>query len=220
LEQAGFDRECEEHIFVSCGDLFDRGCENKKVYDFVCGLKNKILIMGNHEERLIQVLRSGVISELEVSNGTDATIFEMLGRDVVDEDGRFDTEGHAVKIGELTEFLESMIDYYETENYVFTHGWLPIVFEGRYPKVDENWREASKADWHEARWLEWQQLYGVGALLEGKIIVCGHRPSFLAHVYDHSRSNDCSEPFYGEGMIAIDGGTERTGRINVLVIQC
>ena len=53
LDEAGFDPENGSHIFVSCGDLFDRGMENVAVYDFVRGLKHKILIRGNHEDMLL-----------------------------------------------------------------------------------------------------------------------------------------------------------------------
>lgn len=219
LNNVGFNPNDDNHMFVSCGDLFDRGCENKLVYEFVTGLKNKILIRGNHEDILRGVLSRGSITRNEISNGTDITVFELLGKDAVNEEGIFDTKIHWLKIKELTDFIDSMLDYYEMGDYIFTHGWLPIVFEGRYPSVDENWRQALSFVWEESRWLEWQQLYSVDAVLNGKTIVCGHRPAYLGYLFDQSRESDCSEPFYGEGLIAIDAGTKRSGRVNVLVIE-
>ena len=44
LDDAGFDPNNEDHVFVHCGDLFDRGDENKKVFELVSSLKNKILV--------------------------------------------------------------------------------------------------------------------------------------------------------------------------------
>lgn len=218
LDGVGFRENDESHVFVSCGDLFDRGRENRLVYDFVKRLKNKILIKGNHEDMLAETLRRGHITEREIWNGTDITVSEMLGEGATDGDGNFDTELYADEIKELIAFIEEMADYYETDAYVFTHGWLPIVFRGRYPRVDLRWRLASEEAWEEARCLEWQQLYNVGAVLEGKTIVCGHRPARLGSMFDCFREPDCSEPFYGKGMVAIDAGTVRSGRVNVLVI--
>lgn len=219
LDDVGFDGKNENHIFVSCGDLFDRGGENHRVYDFVRGLPRKVLIRGNHEDMLRQVLKRGYLVKMNVYNGTDITAEQMLGEESVDANGRFDVEAHAAKIKELITFIDTMLNYYETEQYVFTHGWLPIVFEGRRPYVDPAWRNATASAWKEAHLLEWQQLYDVRAMLEGKTIVCGHRSAMLGHMFDLSRKLDCNEPFYGEGMIAIDAGTVRSGRVNVLVVE-
>jgi hypothetical protein len=219
LDDAGFCAQNDDHVFVSCGDLFDRGKENNAVYDFVRGLKNKILIRGNHEDMLSAILQRGYLTETDVYNGTDITVSDMLGADAIDGNGYFDRKRYTEKITELRDFIDGMLDYYETENYVVTHGWLPLVFEGYYPQVDPDWRSRPAEDWLVAHVLEWQQLYGVGALLEGKTIVCGHRPARLGSMFDDFREYDCSEPFYGKGMTAIDAGTVRSGRVNVLVIK-
>lgn len=219
LEQAGFDKNNEQHIFVSCGDLFDRGKDSPAVYDFVRGLPRKILIKGNHEDMLYTALKNARASEPEVWNGTNITITQLIGEDSIDEDGYLNVARYSDKIEELKSFIESMLDYFETENYILTHGWLPIDFEGRRPYIVPTWREATEEDWERARWLEWQQLYNVGAVPEDKTIVCGHRPVWLSHVFDMSREPDCSQPFYGKGLIAIDAGTVRSHRVNVLVIE-
>ena len=219
LKNVGYDTENEEHIFVSCGDLFDRGAENDKVYEFVKGLKNKILIKGNHEDILFRVLIGRRMTDDALANGTDITVAQIFGKDAVDGNSHFDKESNKEKTEEMLVFLDSMLNYYESGNYVLTHGWLPIVFESRYPEVNPMWREATDFDWNDARWLEWQQLYGVKATLDGKTIVCGHRPARLGYMFDDRREPDCNEPFYGEGMIAIDAHTVRSGFVNVLVIE-
>lgn len=219
LAKAGFCAEEESHVFVSVGDLFDRGTENRAVYDFVKSLKHKILIRGNHEDMLLETLERGHLIDRDRDNGQDLTVSDLLGEGAVDENGCFDRERHAAKIKELKDFIREMSDYYETESHVFTHGWLPIVFAGRYPKIDPCWRSADSADWNWSRELEWQQLYGVGATLKDKTIVCGHRPSRLGSMFDPLREFDCSDPFFGKGMIAIDAGTVRSGRVNVLIIK-
>jgi len=219
LDELGFDENNENHVFISCGDLFDRGNENLSVYKFVKGLKHKVLIRGNHEDMLYSALESGNLTSTDNDNGTKLTVSELLGEDAVNPDGSFDTALHAEKISEIKAFIDSMQNHLEVGNYVFTHGWLPVLFEGYYPKIPENWRDASKEDWELAHIFEWQQFYSVKAVLEGKTIVCGHRPSYLAHVFDSSREPDCTAPFYGDGIIAIDAGTYKSGRMNVIVIE-
>ena len=219
LDDAGFDPENESHIFVSCGDLFDRGMENVAVYDFVRGLKHKILIRGNHEDMLYKTFVGRSLLPHSSYNGTDITIRQLLGEGAIDEDGRFVGEPYKARIGELMDFIDAMIDYYETDEYVLTHGWVPIILEDRTPIIDPNWRDASSIEWGEARWLPWQQLYETNVKLEGKTIVCGHRPARMGVMFDQSREPDDSSIFYGEGMIAIDAGTVRSGRVNILVIE-
>lgn len=219
LADAGFDENNEEHFFLSCGDLFDRGSENLLVYNFVRSLERKILIKGNHEQRLSEVLKQGYITQREIDNATDGTIKELLGQEAINKDGAIDVTAHAEKIGEITAFLDAMLDYYETKQFVFTHGWLPVVFEGRVPHVDPYWRTVPSAQWDIVRDYQWQQFYSVGATLCGKTIVCGHRPASMGYLFDPMRANDCADPFYGDGMIAIDAWTVRSGRVNVLVAE-
>ena len=219
LDSAGFDPENETHVFVNCGDLFDRGAENTEVYRFVNSLKRKILIRGNHEDILYRILKNKKITYREVWNGTDITLRQLIGEDSIDSDFNFVYEPYEAKIEEILDFIDSMINYYETEKYVFTHGWLPVEIFDRTPEIIPNWREADALYWKDARWLQWQEMYGVGALLDDKTIVCGHRPTSMGDMYDTNREPDDSSIFYGDRMIAIDACTVRSGRVNVLVVE-
>lgn len=219
LDEAGFDAENESHIFVSCGDLFDRGGENDKVYRFVKSLKRKILIRGNHEDILYKVLTNKQITFREAWNGTDITLRQLLGKDVIDEDFQLVCEPYEEKIREILDFIDSMINYYETDKYVFTHGWLPVEIFDRTPEIIPDWRDADALYWKDARWLQWQEMYGVGALLDDKTIVCGHRPTSMGNMYDSNREPDDSSIFYGDRMIAIDACTVRSGRVNLLLVE-
>ena len=219
LDAVGFDKNNPNHIFVSCGDLFDRGNENHLVYSFVKGLKHKILLKGNHEDMLRRVLLSGRIDSNNVSNGTDITVTQLLGEDVVGKQGYINVSAYADKIEEIVTFIDSMLNFYETGRYIFVHGWVPIISEGRDAEINQAWRDVSDSEWKNARLIGWQETYNVGAIIEGKTIVCGHRPACLGHIFDSFREPDCSAPFYGKGVIAIDAGTVRSGRVNVLVVD-
>lgn len=62
LKEKGFFEDTKPHKLIVCGDLFDRGRESVKVQDFICDLmakKQVILIKGNHEDMLEELVRNG-----------------------------------------------------------------------------------------------------------------------------------------------------------------
>ena len=46
LEQAGFIANDERFLLVVIGDCFDRGEENREVFEFLKGITNKIIVRG------------------------------------------------------------------------------------------------------------------------------------------------------------------------------
>lgn len=219
LNDAGFDKDNPSHYFVSCGDLFDRGTENPEVYEFVKSLKHKFLIKGNHEEMLYNILQKGRMTSIDVSNGMDITLYQLFGFDIINGSGYINKLDYKAKIYEIQAFIENMRDYYEAGKYIFVHGWVPIKLVDNVPYINEKWKYATPEDWSTSRWLEWQQCYNKKLTIEDKIIVCGHRSAHMGHYFDKSRNPNCFDPFYGEGMIAIDGCTYRSGQVNVLVLE-
>ena len=220
LDELGFDRNNPTHYFVSCGDLFDRGTENLQVYEYVKGLKRKFLIKGNHEEDLYNAFKRGHLKGNEVHNGADITVLQLLGIDAIKSGNVIDTEKYKDKIYEISSFIDYMRDYYEAGKYVFVHGWIPVIFgEDRRFHINKNWRRATNEDWHDARWSDWSVAYDNNLTLEDKIIVCGHRPARRGNYYDSTREPDCDDPFYGDGVIALDPYVVDSGKINVIVIE-
>lgn len=220
LDGAGFDDSNEDHIFVCCGDLFDRGRENRKVYDFIKNLKHKVLIRGNHDERLAEILTEKQANVYDIRNGTDVTIEEFFGIGSIGEYGeiRLPEEGMPMA-DQLCALVDEMVDYFETEHYVFVHGWRPTVVGAYPPQLIDDWRHADARAWHSARFSEWMSLCKTSAKPEGKTVVCGHRPTRLGYTVDPSRSPTDSSIFYGDRMLAIDAGTIRSGRMNILVLE-
>ena len=219
LEEAGFDENDPSHIFLCLGDLFDRGRENRQVYDYIRKLKHKILVRGNHDERLSEVLESSQTEPRDMRNGMENTLTDFFGRYAVDDLGRVRLTGKMQLAYELRSFVASMLDYYETEHYVFTHGWLPLVPGDNLSHIRPDWRTAGDHAWHYARFQEWQLLYSTPSRLPDKTIVCGHRTTRFAHFFDPDRDENDAGIFYGRGMIAIDGCTVLTGKVNVLVVE-
>ena len=52
LFEADFDINSDSHVLVCCGDLFDENGDNDALCEFLDGVKNKILILGDTDEDL------------------------------------------------------------------------------------------------------------------------------------------------------------------------
>ena len=105
---------------------------------------------------------------MDLSNGTTYTIVDLYPEWQITE---FDLSKIA-KETRLQEVLDLCVDYYETDHYVFVHGWIPII-ENCY-LYDENWRTARKERWQKACWTNPVEMYKYEIYEPNKIIVCGH----------------------------------------------
>ena len=209
LDEVGFIANNEQHLLIVCGDLFDRGNESREVFEYLNIVQNKILIRGNHEDM------KGSIDYNDVHNGADKTLLSFFGRDAEN----FNSDANKDIREMLVDFIEDMYDYYETENYIFTHGWLPTDFGQGVFRVLQDFRSARPMLWRSARSSSWMKMYMQGAMLADKTIVCGHRASQYGCRFDLSRSPDDSSVFFGNGMVAIDALTVRSRRVNVFVTE-
>lgn len=208
LEQAGFDRNNEEHLLICCGDYFDRGDENLEVLQFFERLPRKVLLRGNHEDLLLKLLQTGKLQPHHYINGTMSTLRNIFGKYCVDPvDDTIDFSGKTRITDRMCQFIEETVDYYETGDYVFVHGWLPEHGESAEARA-----KATPQAWETARWTRWtEQYHGVRPLAD-KTLICGHVPTFCAPGVQGS------DIFYGEGLIAIDAGTYDSKKVNVLVL--
>lgn len=207
LSELGYDPKKREHMLICCGDCFDRGSENKATYDYLKKIKNKVIIRGNHEEMLLKVIERGSIDYTNIHNGTDLTVEEFFGAENVSSAGKITMSPYRKK--QLVEFVNSTVDHYETEHYVFVHGWIP---------ERDDWRHATAEAWSRARWVGWCDVMNKSRHTD-KTVVCGHVAAAYAARFDQTRRQNDHSPYYGNGFIAIDGCTVRSGSINVLVID-
>lgn len=204
LHKAGYDRDNKDHLLICCGDLFDRGTENFEVLKFFERIERKVIIKGNHEERLLEILNTGWLGQHDFMNGTIETIQEFFGKySVMSLLDPVDFSGKTGMVDRLCDLIGEMRDYYETENYVFVHGWLPN--ENGY--IVSDWRQASEQQWSNSRWTWWLKGCEMPGNTEQKTIVCGHYPTRDSDIY------------HGNGFIAIDAGTDTNKKVNVLVLE-
>ena len=229
LNQAGFFTDQQPHKLIVLGDLCDRGKEAKELEAFISDLMDKdlvILIRGNHEdlyEDLVTVDK-GIGLNHHISNGTYDTALQLTGFDpVIATIRHYDFAEAAQQTIYYEKIIPAMRDFYETEHYVFVHGWIPCFREHHGYSHISDWRNASDALWKNARWVNGMVAYTT-VYEEEKIIVCGHWHASYGHsMIDHNGSEfGCDAvftPFYGNGIIALDACTAKTGFVNCIVLE-
>ena len=134
----------------------------------------------------------------------------------------FDFADAAKRTPYSRQIIPSMLDYFETEHYVFVHGWIPCIYEHGQYSYYTDWRHASPSGWAQARWVNGMD--ASQACMEDKTIVCGHWHASYGHTkYEHKGSefgpDAVFSPFYGSGIIALDACTAHSGQINVIVLE-
>lgn len=229
LDEAGYFTDPEPHKLIILGDIFDRGQEAVAMQRFILQLMDEdavILVRGNHEdlyEELVTV-DEGLPVRHHVSNGTYGTALQLTG---YDEAQALAHNRAFAAAAQDTPYYRQIIpatrEYYETERYVFVHGWIPSFQEanGRC-RYRADWREATHAEWRRARWCN--GMNAAQSCLEKKTILCGHWHCSYGHaVYEHRGSEFGADadfsPYYGPGVVALDACTAHSGRVNLLVLR-
>ena len=224
LDKAGFDPENEGHWLVVCGDYWDRGLQPASVMKYLHNLPRKILIKGNHESLLVDCCKRGEAWPHDVSNGTARTIMNIgYGDDF--------SEMCTYTLKRVKPFLNSMVNYFETKNYIFVHGWIPVINKDGLPahytrnrsfEFNPDWRNASQKEWDDAMWGNPFDMARRG-LLPNKTVVFGHWHCSTGWAEAEGRSEfgeDAKfDPYYGDGFISIDACTAHSRKVNILVIE-
>lgn len=224
LNDAGFDEHNEDHYLVVCGDCFDRGPESSKVFKYLSGLPRKVLVRGNHESLLLDCCVRGYPMSHDRSNGTARTIMDMGYGDNFE-----DWSNHTFK--KVKPFIDGMVNYFETKNYIFVHSWIPVINKdglpahytrGRSFGFNPDWRNASQEEWDEATWGNPFDMADRG-LMPDKTVVFGHWHCSTGWAKTEGRSEfdeDAKfDPYYGDGFIGIDACTAHTGKCNVIILE-
>ena len=261
----GFEENNKNHILIICGDAFDRGGEEFKLLNFLNKMrksKRLIYIKGNHDT-LLQELLTGErdYKRHDWHNGTFKTVYMLSGLDKdIYENNKYEIQAQMFdliphKIKKFNELLtpvkkkfsplfNSMVDYFETKNYIFVHGWIPCEFTPTLHKAkyNPNWREADQYEWDDSRWTNGIKASIDDCIEPGKTIVCGHWYSSYGNVrkfkpeiekshkiskkdkeelykkYEFSNA-EYFKPYIEKGIIALDACTALSKQINILVLN-
>ena len=220
LDEKGFDPTNKDHWLVVCGDCYDRGDDSELVLNYLMSLERKILIRGNHDLLLRDLCERGFPHRHDFHNGTTMTVYD-LGDARAGNDFEKCCE---VTQNKLREYNNLLVNYFETQHYIFVHSWIPTISQnGGFYKYDKNWRNATNDQWELAMWGNPFELAEQGLNQTGKTIIFGHWHASAGWARAEGRSEfgeDAKfEPYYGDGYIAIDGMTALSHKVNMLVIE-
>lgn len=269
LIKAGFDEDNPDHILIVVGDIFDRGRQALEVYNFLKSLprERRILIRGNHELLLRDLVHRGFPYDYDYSNGTYNTLFQLAETGVTSEDefnhkyyrelakagAHYGDEKYREiqlkyqnirkklykgKVLEVLEWIASdeWVNYYELDNYIFVHSWIPVgstdglpayYLKDRHFFYREDWKNATQVEWEDSTWGCPWMMYQLGLLepelKKGKTLVCGHWHAFdvRAHLegITHYKSGIDYSTYIGKGLIALDTCTVRSKSVNIYKIE-
>lgn len=237
ISEKGYFNDKKEHKLIICGDLFDRGKQALELQNFIEELLYKdevILIKGNHEDLLLDLLEDWQNYSYEknhhIHNGTVDTVLQLTKaskqelyfapKDIIK---RF------VLTPTITTIVPKMKDYFESNDYIFVHGWIPCTILRHYSFYEQyiyndNWRSADEYSWNNARWLNGMLLAHKGIIEQDKTIICGHWHCSFGHAHYENKADEFGtdadfSPYYDKGIIAIDGCTALTGKVNCIVLE-
>ena len=232
LERNGFDMNNEKHRLIVCGDAFYSGPQPGELFVLLRKLAEKdrlIFIYGNHDIELLDNLRAGKFTR-PANRRCAELIVEHLTRKTgfVDDEIVLECE----RLG-FTQFLSDIpVWYYENDNYIFTHGFIPTEKKAYRP----DWRDATEREWRTAAArgdaMMLSMRYGISE--PNRKIVCGHYSAARCYLMKNATPIDWEnkiykdvskvpaegfKPFFGDTFIAIDQSVKKTGFMNCIVIE-
>lgn len=224
LDEKGFDPNNETHWLVVCGDCFDRLGESKELLKYLMSLERKILIKGNHDLLLEELCMRGFPYSHDKSNGTVRTVQDISGKQ-----SAYDfADACEITYNKLARYRELLVNYFETQNYIFVHSWIVLNKVGidAY-EYREDWRKGSNEEWEQIMWTNpfWRAQDGLNKT--GKTIVFGHWHCSTGHAME--RGYEISEfgkdaiwePYINkqQGIIGIDRCVSYTNKVNIIVLE-
>ena len=240
-----------DHIFVSLGDLLDRGPDAVKCLEFVNGLpdERKILILGNHEDLMVEAQNRKEFWSHDIHNGTNETCYQIFSSIYGDHDYMMNaTDDEVLRIVQHSDiwnkYYNSCVNYAEVGDNIFVHGWIPVSYKSDEYGIVENvknpkWRNASEALWRKARWFNGMEMWASGIREKGHTIWCGHWHASWGHANLHHDGVEFLKPietyyldkngvqhpyakftpFEDVGIKCIDACTAYSGFVNCEVIE-
>lgn len=232
LNKKGFDVNNPDHIFVSIGDLFDRGDESREMLEFVNSIprERKILIRGNHEVLMNQMMwRGDWPRSNDKKNGTWKTACDLTQVDIAE------VMQHMRHNKSWWDYYHDTVWYAVVGDFILTHAWVPCESHWDYnhpagARINalpmDQWNMVDDEMWEEVyTWYNGMEQWKYGARVEGKTIICGHWNTSWGwmrlrgacmNMYD---GDAIHEPFIDDGIVALDACTVVSHKVNCFVFE-
>lgn len=231
ITEMGYDAANPQHQLIGCGDYFGRAAQSNSdcinIWKYLTSphhVNKTICIRGNHESILIDAIKRRQLTETDIYNGEHNTFASFLGRypNQVKYDLylQLDAVNVMVNIG-FYDWLKSLPWYFETEHYIFTHGFVPMMYFTRGIELGD----FGYSEWEQASWsntpdsIRTFDLMNVGA---HKTIVFGHwRAKSLNEKFAHKWEEEDSEIYVDEErkLIGLDVTTALSHKVGSIVIE-
>ena len=174
LRAAGFDKE--KDTLVNLGDSFDRGPDSRKVLEFLMSCPNRILLWGNHDSRLYEVVyQIDCFNTYDKSNGMFETLTSFMGSKNYTPFLflRQLEEYQPATAKLLKQYFTELVYAAEWKDLIVTHAWLPLTDDGTVRGVT---CVANKFDWTEAIWSNTERIlkWGDPNVFPDKDMIVGH----------------------------------------------
>ena len=244
LEEAGYERGNPNHKLVSLGDNFDRGPDSRKIYNFLTQT-HAICVKGNHDLMFQEYLEKGMDGEFVLfnilHNGLGETIKSFSGL----QDNQFSVETlqkarNNIQSREyLLQWIKDMPLFYETDTFIFVHAGINPKL-GDWKQTDEHYALWDIYDSHKpcanvnnkiiifghhhafrVRQNGLEAGYGDPSLDMVELRTNSYDEHGNYHTYKllNYGNTDENRPYISGNKIAIDGCTNLTKKVNVLVVE-
>lgn len=223
----------KNHQLIICGDCFGRaqtdydGSLNTYSYLTSTIHANKpIILYGNHEDILLNIIRRKQLSYTDIINGENKTLVSLSGvRDFTTTE--YNDEMLVDEIEKrlnISKWINKLSFYYETKTHIFVHGWFPKGYLTHL--IEKNDWEFPRENWIEASWSQTpvevdNYIYRCkcGQKLN-KTIVFGHWHAADFHeLYNGEEDKDDIWVDTEHGLVALDCCAARSHNIEMYVFE-
>lgn len=213
LDDAGYDKNNKNHWLISAGDLFDRGKENIEIFEFLSSIEQKTMILGNHDQFLLDILNDN-FSELSWNcrnNGLTTTLaaFSNIREEYLYSISEKDNFSVGFKIStviqrnfpKLKKFLDSMVDVIMIDKNIITHAGFQKFY--RYWDYKSNNRTVTKNFIEKAeKWeLDYTFIFGHWHAFDLNESFCGLRDNKKPFIYKNFVGIDACSTLFNQVFI-------------------
>lgn len=246
LEEINFNKETD--TLVSLGDPFDRGPDSYKVLEYLLSCPNRILIWGNHDLRLRELMLGDRVGSHDYHNGVLDTMKSFCGNSALNSIDLainiFNTDdNYKDRLLLLWQYFYECHFAIEFSDLIGTHAWIPTLMDDKrmiydkwgflltsktYYRYDENWRETDYELWVDATWGHSQDLFAQKIFPPEKKLIIGHWHAWRlrlfasngAVVYRKEEDIDFDTFEWEDKFVAIDGCTSlEGGKVNTWIYE-